>query len=362
MRYLITGGAGFIGSHLAEHLLRAGDSVAVLDKLSTGRFDNIRHLVGHPGFTYFIGPVEDPALLTEAGRDCDAIFHLAAAVGVELIVRDPVGTIETNINGAEAVLRFAVRYGKRVLVTSSSEVYGKTAKLPFTEEDDVTYGPTSRPRWAYAISKAIDEFLVRAYADSKGLPGIVARLFNTVGPRQVGHYGMVIPRFVDQALRGGPIVIYGDGNQTRCFAHVCDIVSALYDLIQLPRLNGEIVNLGSNERVSIENLAQQVRARVNPQADIQHLRYEAVFGPGFEDMHDREPDLSRARHADRICPTTQPRPDSRRRHRRPPAVSRRSAGGRGTHYPLEGRHRFFRQTAACSEQVRRRVVPATQEK
>jgi len=185
MKYLITGGAGFIGSHLAEHLLHAGDAVVVLDNLSTGRFDNIRHLVEQARFTYFIGPVEDASLLAEAGRDCDAIFHLAAAVGVELIVRDPVGTIETNINGTEAVLRFAVRYGKRVLVASTSEVYGKAAKLPFAEEDDVVYGPTSRPRWAYAVSKAVDEFLVRAYANSRGLPGIVARLFNTVGPRQV---------------------------------------------------------------------------------------------------------------------------------------------------------------------------------
>jgi len=294
MRYLITGGAGFIGSHLSEHLLKAGDSVVVLDKLSTGRFDNIRHLVGQPKFSYFVGPVEDTGLLAEAARDCDAIFHLAAAVGVELIVRDPVGTIETNINGTEAVLRFAVRYGKRVLVTSSSEVYGKTARLPFREDDDVTYGATSRPRWAYAISKAVDEFLVRAYAESKGLPGIAVRLFNTVGPRQVGHYGMVIPRFVDQALRGGPITVYGDGRQTRCFAHVADIVAALRDLICLPELNGEIVNLGSNERVTIRNLAERVRNRVDPQVEIQHVPYEAVFGASFEDMQDREPDLSRA--------------------------------------------------------------------
>jgi UDP-glucose 4-epimerase len=213
---------------------------------------------------------------------------------VELIVRDPVGTIETNINGTEAVLRFAVRYGKRVLVASSSEVYGKATKLPFAEEDDVVYGPTSRPRWAYAISKSVDEFLVRAYAESRGLPGIVARLFNTVGPRQVGHYGMVIPRFVDQALRGGPIVVYGDGKQTRCFAHVLDIVAALHDLMRLPRLNGEIVNLGSTERVSIGDLAARVRDRVDPQIDIQYLPYEAVFGPAFEDMHDRQPDLQRA--------------------------------------------------------------------
>lgn len=294
MRALITGGAGFIGSHLAEHLLRAGDAVVVLDNLSTGRFDNIRHLVGHPAFRYFVGSVEDPGLLAEAGRECDAIFHLAAAVGVELIIRDPVGTIETNINGTEGVLHFAVRYGKRLLITSSSEVYGKTAKMPFAEDDDVVYGPTSRPRWAYAISKSVDEFLLRAYAQSRGLPGIVARLFNTVGPRQVGHYGMVIPRFVDQALRGGPITVYGDGGQTRCFTHVLDIVAALYDLMRLPQLTGEIVNLGSDERVSIRELAERVRQKVNPHVEIQSVAYDIVFGPSFEDMRDRVPDVRRA--------------------------------------------------------------------
>lgn len=295
MRALITGGAGFIGSHLAEHLLRAGDTVVVLDNLSTGRFDNIRHLVGRPGFRYCVGAVEDPEMLADAGQGCDAIFHLAAAVGVELIVRDPVGTIETNINGTEAVLRFAARHGTRVLLTSSSEVYGKTTKMPFREDEDVVYGPTSRPRWSYAVSKAVDEFLLRAYAQARGVPGIAARLFNTAGPRQVGHYGMVIPRFVDQALRGGPITVYGDGEQTRCFTHVVDIVHALRDLMCLPQLNGEIVNLGSVERVSIGALAEQVRRKVDPRIEIQHVPYDLAFGPSFEDMRDREPDLGRAR-------------------------------------------------------------------
>lgn len=294
MRALITGGAGFIGSHLAEHLLRGGDAVVVLDNLSTGRFDNIAHLVGQPGFSYYIGTVEDAGLLAESGRDCDAIFHLAAAVGVELILRDPVATIETNINGTEAVLRFAVRYGKRVLITSSSEVYGKTSKMPFGEDDDVVYGPTSRPRWAYAISKSVDEFLLRAYAQSRGLPGVVARLFNTVGPRQVGHYGMVIPRFVEQALRGGPITVYDDGEQTRCFAHVLDIVGALYDLVRLPQLRGEIVNLGASDPVSIRTLAERIRRKVNPAVEIQYVPYDVAFGPAFEDMRDRIPDLRRA--------------------------------------------------------------------
>lgn len=294
MRALITGGAGFIGSHLAENLLRAGDAVVVLDNLSTGRFDNIAHLVGQPGFSYYVGPVEDAGLVTEAGRDCDVIFHLAAAVGVALIVRDPVGTIETNINGTEAVLHFAVRYGKRVLITSSSEVYGKTTKMPFAEDDDVVYGPTSRPRWAYAISKSVDEFLLRAYAQSRGLPGIVARLFNTVGPRQVGHYGMVIPRFVEQALNGGPLTVYGDGEQTRCFTHVLDVVAALSALMRLPQLRGEVVNLGSDERVSIRELAERVRRKVDPGVPIQQVPYDVAFGPSFEDMRDRVPDLRRA--------------------------------------------------------------------
>lgn len=295
MKSLITGGAGFIGSHLAEYLLDRGESVVVLDNLSTGSFDNITHLVGRPGFSYCIGSLEDSDLLFESARDCDVIYHLAAAVGVELIVRDPVRTIETNINGTEAVLRLAVRYGKRVLVTSTSEVYGKAQKMPFSEEDDVVYGPTSRPRWAYAVSKAVDEFLLKASVSSKGLQGIVVRLFNTVGPRQVAHYGMVVPRFVNQALQGGPITVYGDGTQTRCFAHVMDVVPALHKLMGLPRLCGQTVNLGSSERVSINELAERVRQKVNPEVAIQYIPYEEVFGPVFEDMQDREPDLRLAR-------------------------------------------------------------------
>ena len=293
-KVLITGGAGFIGSHLAEHLIRAGDSVAVLDNLSTGSFQNIAHLVGNPRFRCFVGPLEDAGLLAEGVRDCDVVYHLAAAVGVELIVHDPVRTIETNISGTVALLRLAVRYGKRVLLTSTSEVYGKAAKMPFSEEDDVIYGPTSRPRWAYAVSKAVDEFLLRAYVKSQGLQAIVVRLFNTVGPRQVGHYGMVIPRFVEQAMRGGPLTVYGDGSQTRCFSHVLDIVPALHRLMQLPQLRGEVVNLGSPERVTIRELAERVRQKANPGAAIQYVPYEIAFGPGFEDMRDREPDLRRA--------------------------------------------------------------------
>jgi UDP-glucose 4-epimerase len=291
---LITGGAGFIGSHLTEHLLRRGDDVVILDNLSTGRFENIRHLIGHPRFRHFIGDVSDPALLSEAGDGCEVIYHLAAAVGVNLILEDPVRTIETNINGTEAVLKFGVRYGKRVLVASTSEVYGKASKMPFSEEDDVVYGPTSRPRWAYAVSKSVDEFLLRAYSDSKGLPGVVVRLFNTVGPRQVGHYGMVVPRFVQQALEGGPITVFGDGEQTRCFGHVLDIVPALHALVTRERLQAEVVNLGGRERLSIRRLAELVRERIDPKLEIRVIPYAQAYRPGFEDMRDRVPDLDRA--------------------------------------------------------------------
>jgi UDP-glucose 4-epimerase len=294
MRSLVTGGAGFIGSHLVEHLLRCGEEVVVLDNLSTGRFDNIRHLVGLPAFRHFVGAVEDPGLLREAAEGCDAIYHLAAAVGVQLIMEDPVGTIETNINGTEAVLHLAVRYGKKVLIASTSEVYGKGARLPFSEDDDVVYGATSRRRWAYAISKSVDEFLLRAYVESKGLPGIVARLFNTVGPRQVGDYGMVIPRFVKQAMQGGPITVFGSGEQPRCFSHVLDIVPALRKLLRETALDGSVVNLGGSERVSIGRLAEMARDRVAPSVEIRQVPYEQAYRAGFEDMMDRVPDLSRA--------------------------------------------------------------------
>src|SRR5580658_1698029 len=283
---LITGGAGFIGSHLAEYLLRVGHSVVVLDNLSTGSFKSISQLVCHPNFKYFIGPLEDATLLAEAGRDCDVVYHLAAAVGVELILHDPVHTIETNINGTSTVLRFAVRYGKRVLLTSTSEVYGKTAKMPFSEEDDVIYGPTSRPRWAYAVSKAADEFLVRAYVKSQGLPALSARLFNTAGPRQSGAYGMVIPTFVRQAASGGPIIVHGDGKQTRCFAHVKDVVRALTGLIAIDHPDGNTVNVGTRERVSIGELAERVRDLVNPAAEIVHVPHSQIYGEDFEDLRD----------------------------------------------------------------------------
>jgi UDP-glucose 4-epimerase len=267
----------------------------VLDNLSTGRFDNIRQMVGHPRFCHFVGNVEDEDLLAEAADGVEAIYHLAAAVGVELILRDPVHTIENNILGTRAVLQLAVRYGKRVLLTSTSEVYGKSVKLPFCEDDDVVYGPTSRPRWSYAVSKAVDEFLVRAYAEQKGLRAVVVRLFNTVGPRQVGHYGMVVPWLVDQALRGGPLTVYGDGSQTRTFTHVLDVVPALRRLVLRDNTTCEVVNIGSDRPISIKDLAGRIAEMVNPAAPIQFVPYSVAFGPNFEDMRDRLPDLSRAR-------------------------------------------------------------------
>jgi UDP-glucose 4-epimerase len=289
---LITGGAGFIGGHLAEYLLGQGQDVIVLDDLSTGSFDNIAHLVGRKGFTYYIGRVEDEALLERALGACDRIYHLAAAVGVRLIIEDPVRTIETNINAAQAVLGQAVKFGRPVLVASSSEVYGKSAELPFSEVDDVVYGPTSRARWSYAYSKAIDEFLLLSYSRTKGLQGVVARLFNTVGPRQTGLYGMVVPRFVGQAISGGPITVYGTGEQERCFAHVHDVVPALVRLMECKHAYGQVVNVGNDDIISIRALADLVRRLVNPDAEIAFLSYEEAYGAGFEDLGSRQPDLS----------------------------------------------------------------------
>jgi UDP-glucose 4-epimerase len=300
---LITGGAGFIGSHLAEHLLGNDQEVIVLDDLSTGSFDNIAHLVGRKGFTYYIGKVEDKTLLDRAVGSCDRIYHLAAAVGVRLIIEDPVRTIETNINAAQAVLEQAVKFGKPVLVTSSSEVYGKCSDLPFSEDDDVVYGPTSRARWSYAFSKAIDEFLLLSYSRTKGLPGVVVRLFNTVGPRQTGLYGMVVPRFVEQAVAGEPITVYGTGEQERCFAHVLDVVPALLRLMDCKRAFGQVVNVGNDDILSIRALADLVRRLVNPNAQVSYVSYEKAYGSGFEDLGSRQPDLSRLRSLIGFAPT-----------------------------------------------------------
>jgi UDP-glucose 4-epimerase len=295
IRNLITGGAGFIGSHLAEHLLAAGEQVLVWDNLSTGRMSNLRRCLTHPKFAYVIGDFTADPSFQRAVENVDVVYHLAAAVGVQLIVNDPVRTIETNIIGTEVALAAAARFGRRVFVASTSEVYGKGTRIPFSEDDDVLYGPTSRRRWNYAISKAVDEFLLLAYAESHALPGVVGRLFNTVGPRQVPHYGMVIPRFMEQAKTGADITVYGDGTQRRCFAHVLDIVPAIHRLAQCDGAVGKVVNLGAAQETTILALAHRVRDRLGSSSEIRLVPYEIAYRPGFEDMERRVPNLARAR-------------------------------------------------------------------
>ncbi len=292
-RILITGGAGFIGSHLAEQLLDSGKEVAILDNLSTGRFENIAHLVGRPGFSFAIASITDTPVLDRLARESQAIVHLAAAVGVKLVVEQPVQTIETNIMGAEAVLKAAARYRAKVLIASTSEVYGKGVRVPFREDDDVVLGPTSRNRWAYAASKMVDEFLGLAYFQKYDLPVVIARLFNTVGPRQTGRYGMVIPRFVGQALRNEPITVYGDGSQSRCFCDVSDTVRALEALLEQKEAVGKVFNVGSTEEISILELARRVKSRLNSDSPIQFIPYDQAYAPGFEDMQRRVPDITR---------------------------------------------------------------------
>ena len=291
-RVLITGGAGFIGSHLAEALLARGATVTVIDDLSTGRLSNIQHLTPHPAFSLAIDTITNAMVMDRLASECDAIVHLAAAVGVELIVHDPVRTIETNILGSHAVLVAAARYRKPVLIASTSEVYGKGIRVPFSEDDDRVLGPTTRARWSYAESKAIDEFLGLAYHKQLGLPVTIARLFNTVGPRQTGRYGMVIPRFVRQALAGEPLTVYGDGTQTRCFCNVSDTVRALLALLDAPMARGEVFNVGSTEEVTIHALARKVLALVGRDPDETRLvPYAEAYEPGFEDMLRRVPDI-----------------------------------------------------------------------
>ena len=295
MRNLITGGAGFIGSHLAEYLLDHGEDVVVWDNLSTGRMRNLRRCLGRRGFSYVISDVTEDPHFAAAVRDADAVYHLAAAVGVQLIVNDPVRTLHTNIRGAEVVLQACARYGKRLFIASTSEVYGKGTRIPFREDDDTLYGPTSRRRWAYAVSKAVDEFLLLAYAETHALPGVVGRLFNTVGPRQVPHYGMVIPRFIEQAKSNAPITIYGDGSQSRCFSHVLDIVPAIHRLVHTESALGQVVNLGSDQEITIHDLAVRIRDRIGSSSEFRFVPYDIAFRPGFEDMARRVPDLSKAR-------------------------------------------------------------------
>jgi UDP-glucose 4-epimerase len=292
-RCLVTGGAGFIGSHLTERLLELGHDVVVLDNLSTGRAANLSGVAEHPRLTIRTGSITDPVLLSETVAGVHVIYHLAAAVGVKLVADDPVRTIETNIYPTEVLLRLAVQAKQRVFLASTSEVYGKNPKERWTEEDDLYFGPTSRPRWAYGCSKAIDEFLALAYYRKFDLPVVIGRFFNVVGPRQVGHYGMVIPRFVDQALSGGPVVVYDDGGQVRCFAHVREVVDAIIRLVETPAAAGAVYNIGSDEAVSIRGLADAIIERVDPRIAIEFLAYRDAYGDDFEDVRRRVPDVSR---------------------------------------------------------------------
>jgi UDP-glucose 4-epimerase len=296
LRALITGGAGFIGSHLAEELLRRGDEVFILDNLSTGSIENIEHLKGSARFHYTIDSVTNEPVTAELVDRADVVFHLAAAVGVRLIVESPVNTIETNVHGTEMVLKIANKKKKKVLVASTSEVYGKGDAVPFREDADLVLGPTSKGRWSYACSKAIDEFLALAYWKEKKLPVVICRLFNTVGPRQTGRYGMVVPNFVKQALLGHPITVFGDGTQTRCFTYVTDVVGALIALVQHPGAEGEVVNVGNDtEEVTMLDLALRVKERTGSKSEIVLVPYDEAYEEGFEDMPRRIPDLAKAR-------------------------------------------------------------------
>ena len=294
MRVLITGGAGFIGSHLAERCLERGESVSVIDDLSTGSIENIAALKGHARFQYFIDSLKNDGLVAELVDSVDVVYHLAAAVGVRLVMESPVNTIETNIKGVEVVLRMAAKKKKKVLVTSTSEVYGKRDAVPFRETDDLVLGSSDKGRWSYACSKAIDEFLALAYYREKKVPTVVVRLFNTVGPRQTGAYGMVLPTFVKQALGGEDITVFGDGSQRRCFAHVQDVVEGLIGLMGQPEAVGKIFNLGSVEEVTIRQLAERVIARTGSRSRVTFVPYEVAYPDGFEDMQRRLPDISKA--------------------------------------------------------------------
>ncbi|HEX8392030.1 MAG TPA: GDP-mannose 4,6-dehydratase [Longimicrobium sp.] len=297
MNYLITGGAGFIGSHLADSLLADGHSVSIIDDLSTGSIKNIAHLRTHPRFHYVINSMMNASLLGEMVDAADAVFHLAAAVGVKLIVESPVRTIETNIQCTELLLAIAAKKGKRVLVASTSEVYGKSTDIPFRETGDLVMGPTNRGRWSYACSKAIDEFLAIAYWHEKRLPTVVVRLFNTVGPRQTGQYGMVIPRFVQQALAGEPMTVYGDGTQSRCFTHVSDTVRGLRGLMDHDGATGQVYNIGNNQEISILGLAERVRELTGSRSEIQYIPYAIAYEESFEDMPRRVPCTDKIRAA-----------------------------------------------------------------
>jgi len=289
LRFLITGGAGFIGSHLSERLLDRGDHVVLLDNLSTGSMENIRHFKSSERLEYHLDSIENRQLVAELVDDADVIVHLAAAVGVRLIVESPVRTIETNVNGTQLILEVAAKKRKLVLTASTSEVYGKSTQVPFREEADLVLGPTTKGRWSYAASKALDEFLALSYWKEKKVPVIVVRLFNTVGPRQTGRYGMVLPNFVRQALDSAPISVYGDGKQSRCFCDVRDTVQSLIKLIDSERAIGEVVNIGNTEEITIVDLAQRVKQRTGSSSSIEFIPYDKAYEPGFEDMMRRVP-------------------------------------------------------------------------
>jgi UDP-glucose 4-epimerase len=293
VRALITGGAGFIGSHLSEALLDQGHQVQILDNLSTGSIDNITHLKGRAGFDYFIDTVNNEPLLAELIDRSDVVFHLAAAVGVKLIVEQPVHTIETNVHGTEVVLKHANKKKKLVVIASTSEVYGKSEAIPFREDADLVLGPTPKHRWAYACSKALDEFLALAYWKERKLPVIIVRFFNTVGPRQTGQYGMVIPNFVRQALANEPITVFGDGTQRRAFTHVTDVVGALLKLVVQPKAIGEVINIGNVQEITILKLAERVRELSGSNSPIRFIPYDEAYESGFEDMPRRVPDLTK---------------------------------------------------------------------
>ncbi len=304
-RALITGGAGFIGSHLAEVLLDAGHHVSVIDDLSTGSLDNIEHLIDHPRFSLAIDTITNAVVMDRLVSECDVIYHMAAAVGVKLIVQRPADVIETNVVGTHAVLGIARRYRRKIVIASTSELYGKNGKIPFSEEDDRLLGPTTKARWSYSTSKAVDEFLGLAYHNQYGLPVVIVRLFNTVGPRQTGQYGMVVPRFVEQALKGEPLTVYGDGTQSRCFCNVADTVRAIVALSESPDAVGEIFNVGTTAEVTIHELARKVLELVhreggtgaNGDGRIVFVPYEEAYEQGFEDMMWRMPDISKIRAA-----------------------------------------------------------------
>ena len=303
MKVLITGGSGFIGSHLAELLVQQGHQVTALDNLSTGRVENLSGLQGNSDFQLVIGTILDERLVDKFVERCDVVFHLAAAVGVQLIVNHPLESLTTNIRGSEIVLEMAYRYHKKVLITSTSEIYGKNTNGPLKEDEDRILGSPLKSRWSYSTSKAVDEILAYTYWKEKGLPTVIVRLFNTVGPRQTGHYGMVIPRFVQQALQGEPITVYGNGKQSRCFLHVRDAVRGIADLMKNAEAVGQAFNLGSQEEISIQNLAQRVIELTGSSSKLEFIPYDKAYEEGFEDMARRVPDISKANRSIGFSPT-----------------------------------------------------------